>query len=551
MDVDYFRGFNLNREPFSISPDPDFLYQSRQHFGILQFLENSIRTGSGVNLVIGAPGTGKTTLCRHLCIKMSYESNIDIHLLNARFCDTVKQFEEDVIRAFEITDKVKSSGMKTEDKVFNHFSEKNKKQNTTAALIIDDGHMIPECCFGFLDKIASLEVDGHNLIQLVIFANREFRENLKGNSGLENIITNIRILGPLNFSDTRHMIGYRLKIASNSIKKNVLFTYPGMLAIYLATGGYPKKIVKLCHRCILSMKTRNLMKGGWLLVRSNARQVLAERSFFPESFITALFFIVPVIVIIAISMQVYDVQVFKNKYSVITRDGHKPTVPEAESIEIPTIELKNDNDQRTITEISKTEEEYKKSLPAEPEIVKEKTIPAEPAIADETPIPTIYSPPDLIGIVEVKRGDTLLVMLEKVYGHSQKKYRTPVLETNKHIVNIHSLEIGDLIKFPPLRASVTPPDGEKYWVEVAEKETLNNSYEYLRSWPVNAPRIKIISLFSPSSGMKFSIVLRKNFNTQDLARGALNTLPLVPSTEINIIQFDFTESVYYADPFFK
>ena len=64
--MDYFRVFNLNKEPFSNSPDPDFFFQTKEHLGCLQKLELSIRLHRGLSVVLGEVGTGKTTLCRQL-----------------------------------------------------------------------------------------------------------------------------------------------------------------------------------------------------------------------------------------------------------------------------------------------------------------------------------------------------------------------------------------------------------------------------------------------------------------------------------------------------
>ena len=64
--MDYFTILNLNREPFSNSPDPDYFYHSRQHLDCLQKLELSLHLRRGLNVIIGDVGTGKTTLCRQI-----------------------------------------------------------------------------------------------------------------------------------------------------------------------------------------------------------------------------------------------------------------------------------------------------------------------------------------------------------------------------------------------------------------------------------------------------------------------------------------------------
>ena len=79
--MDYFTLLNMNREPFSNSPDPHFFFQSRQHVDCLQKLELALRLKRGLNIIIGAVGAGKTTLGRKLLNKLSSDDAIDTHLV--------------------------------------------------------------------------------------------------------------------------------------------------------------------------------------------------------------------------------------------------------------------------------------------------------------------------------------------------------------------------------------------------------------------------------------------------------------------------------------
>ena len=78
--MDYFSILNLNKEPFSNSPDPDYFFHSQQHISCLQKLELSLRLRRGLNVVVGEVGTGKTTLCRQLIRKFSSDDEVETHL---------------------------------------------------------------------------------------------------------------------------------------------------------------------------------------------------------------------------------------------------------------------------------------------------------------------------------------------------------------------------------------------------------------------------------------------------------------------------------------
>lgn len=87
--MEYFNILNLKKEPFSNSPEPEFLFQLSQYSDCLQKLELAIRLRRGINVVIGDIGTGKTTLCRKLIQNFSRHRKIPARRkLNPIFCWT-------------------------------------------------------------------------------------------------------------------------------------------------------------------------------------------------------------------------------------------------------------------------------------------------------------------------------------------------------------------------------------------------------------------------------------------------------------------------------
>ena len=88
--MDYYKTLNLEREPFSNSPDPGLFYNSKQHLEALQKLEIAIRLKRGLNILTGDVGTGKTTLIRQLIRKIDHDKKIKYFLiLDPGFATTV------------------------------------------------------------------------------------------------------------------------------------------------------------------------------------------------------------------------------------------------------------------------------------------------------------------------------------------------------------------------------------------------------------------------------------------------------------------------------
>jgi len=73
------------------------------------------------------------------------------------------------------------------------------------------------------------------------------------------------------------MVKFRIEKASAKDSAPSFFTYSGLWALYLATDGYPRKIVTLCHQVILALIIQNRSKAGWFLVRSSSQRVSTGR----------------------------------------------------------------------------------------------------------------------------------------------------------------------------------------------------------------------------------------------------------------------------------
>ena len=265
--MDYYRILNLNSEPFSNSPDPDFFFQSVQHVECLQKLEISLRLRRGLNVVIGDVGAGKTTLSRLLIRRFADEGSVDVHLImdphfksSTDFLTTVKEILDGV---YHVTAK---EDLKLKETIKNTLYTKGVDENRTVILIIDEGQKLPLDCLEILREFLNYETNKFKLLQIVIFAQREFEDTI---SKLENFRDRINFyheLGSLNYKETRGLVEYRLKQASRSSETRTFFSITGLMAIYLATGGFPRKIINLCHRSLLAMIIQNKGKANWMLV---------------------------------------------------------------------------------------------------------------------------------------------------------------------------------------------------------------------------------------------------------------------------------------------
>ncbi|MCK9362492.1 MAG: AAA family ATPase [Syntrophales bacterium] len=281
--MDYFKILNLNREPFSNSPDPGLFFQSPGQLTCLQQLELSIRLRRGLNVVIGEVGTGKSTLCRQLIIRLSEsegeQREIETSLIMDPAISTPREFLSVVSVCFGLKPPLKmASEWQIKEKIKETIYQKGVEEKKIIVLIIDEGQKIPVFALEILREFLNYETNESKLLQIVIFAQNEFKEIMYDHKNFLDRVNGYYMLTPLNFRETKGMIEFRLQQAAHPAQVPKLFTKPSYWAIYGATGGYPRRIVTLCHHLLLAMIIKNRIKVNWFLVRVTVGRDLPENT---------------------------------------------------------------------------------------------------------------------------------------------------------------------------------------------------------------------------------------------------------------------------------
>jgi general secretion pathway protein A len=270
--MQYYEALGLEREPFSSSPDPAFFYLSDDYRECLQRLEISIRLKRGLNIILGEVGTGKTTLSRVL-YRMFQRENRDFifHFILDPSFPTEFQFFSNLVALFDI----KPSGRSTfeyKEAIQNYLFQKGVEEGKTIVLLIDEGQKLSIPHLEILRNLLNYETNEYKLLQLLIFAQMEFSNRVKG---VENFLDRVNlkyVFLPLNETNTRKMIEFRLRIAGLNSGRS-LFTDDAYMAIYMETLGYPRKIINLCHHALLTMliKEKGTVDGEIVRITAKAR----------------------------------------------------------------------------------------------------------------------------------------------------------------------------------------------------------------------------------------------------------------------------------------
>jgi general secretion pathway protein A len=555
--MEYFQLLNLTKEPFSNSPDPEFFYQSREHLGCLQKLELSIRLRRGLNVVIGDIGTGKTTLCRQLIRECSADRNLETHLILDPHFVSRSEFLSTLAGMFGLTIQDHGSDWQIKEAIKNHLYNWGVDEKKITVLVIDEGQKIPDDCLEILREFLNYETNEHKLLQIVIFAQEEFRQILAQHRNFADRINFYHVIRPLNFRETRMMLRYRLTQAKGGHKDPKLFTGPGLLAVYRATGGYPRKIVHLCHRALMTLIIQNRTRAGWGVVRWCSKMLFPGqplRMSWKVPAAAAAFAVVLGIVFFAprppeipffgkMSRTGFISTELEEPRSPLVRSVFRAPIPLSTVESVPALvgrERANTESGERPDKIFVAPGELSSILPNE-EVSADVDAPggtqvaslaatatsfsASPDKPDET-LAARLSPPGVLGQITIRPGDNLEQMIRRVYGVFDQQYLRAVLQINPQISDSNNIDVGRAVLFPPLSVRIGTLRQNGCWLRVAERNTLEEAYQVLRDFPRFGPPLVLLPQWNPHNDLRFGLLLRDCCVDQQAAESALRKMPL-------------------------
>jgi len=554
--MDYFKLLNLETEPFSNSPDPAYFFQSRQHQGCLQQLELSLRLRRGLCVVIGDVGTGKTTLCRQIIRKFS-EEETETHLILDPSFSSPSEFLLKVAEMFLGRKPAGSANDWQLKEIIKHaLFQKGVDEDKTIILIIDEGQKIPLFCLEILREFLNYETNEYKLLQIAIFAQKEFEYTLNEHANLADRINLKYFLGPINFRDLRALIRYRIKKSSpKGAKIPALFTLPALWAIYRASGGYPRKIINLCHQSLLAMIIQNRSKVGWPVVRSCFKRTHTEPPKRWLSIATAVSLVFLLVVLTAgIAPDLSELRLPWPSSELKKANLHKQSriiripIPKPERrVETalpkgPAIATESD---RNVRDDMLSENEKSASEENRTPVVIEEVIPASHA---ENLVKKVGYPPTL-GKVTLMPNETLWRLTEKVYGEFKKEYFKILMGANPKITDPDLVAIGQRISVPAIPMKPRISAEKCWWVEINNTDDLDTAVDFLRSYPEDAPLIRSIPYWNDHEGFHVSVLLRKHFADETSARHQLSKLPFSMAVKGKLLSRWDASTVFFADPY--
>jgi len=321
-------------------------------------------------------------------------------------------------------------------------------------------------------------------------------------------------------------------------------------AIYQNTGGYPRKIINLCHQCILAMIIQNRSRVGKGLVGACVRRSL----FGPGHPIWR----VAMVTLIAAAGLLFAVQWRPSetlapeaerenvRFAKIESQEARPTMasPPPKEVNSPP-EAIAEPLQSQGAPLSQPVSESPRPKAAAPPAVIDAPVAAEPMAESE---PVEIQIPEIIGQVTLKPNETLWRLVGKVYGVYSHRKVNRIVEVNPDISNSNRVEAGQRIRIPAIRLPEKAVKSSNWWIEIVESDTLDAAVEFLRTYPRNVPPARVLSYWTPRDGLRFSILLKEYFQDQNSANQYLENLPVALQSSARVLSSWDEETVFFSDP---
>lgn len=244
--MSYLEHFKLSEQPFRLTPDPEFLYWSKQHARAKAYMESTIWLSDGFVVITGEIGSGKTTLLQSfiaelddsvVCAVVSQTQLTSTEFLQAVLTEFgFKPFEQRKVQLLDM---------------LNMFLIEQYSNGKKVVLIVDEAQNLSKKVLEEIRLISGIETHKEKVLRIILAGQPELKETLDSPS-LKQLVQRVRLrfhLGPLDARDMREYINHRLEVAGRLL--NDIFDDSCFEIIYRYSGGVPRLINTLCDTALL------------------------------------------------------------------------------------------------------------------------------------------------------------------------------------------------------------------------------------------------------------------------------------------------------------
>jgi type II secretory pathway predicted ATPase ExeA len=241
--------YGLRERPFELTPNPRFLFMTSQHREALTTLEYGLSGRTGIALLVGEAGTGKTTVVHAALQSQSVQHSHVVYLNNPAL--TRGEFLEFLAAGFALS----LDAAKSKTRCLSELTEMlagRHRAGSMAALVIDEAQCLPDELLEEIRLLANIESASEKLLSIILAGQPELAVRLNHPS-LRQLKQRIGLrcsLEPLGNADTGAYIAARVRVAGGDV--NSVFTADAIHTIHERSAGIPRTISVICDNALVS-----------------------------------------------------------------------------------------------------------------------------------------------------------------------------------------------------------------------------------------------------------------------------------------------------------
>ncbi len=349
----YTNYFGLKEKPFSIAPDPRYLYMSVLHQEALAHLLYGISSDGCFILLTGDVGAGKTTVCR--CLVEQLPENTDLALiLNPKL--SALELLASICDELEIVVKVRKTSVKIYIDHLNRYLLAAHARGRITALLIDEAQNLSLDTLEQLRLLTNLETAKQKLLKIILLGQPELRQLLAHEevSQISQRITSRYHLAPLARQEVGVYIEHRLAVAGGRKK---LFSEPAIRRVAELSRGVPRLINVLCDRALLGAYVEASNQVDLRIINQAAVEVLGRpakytscRALLQGSFVSGLVLAGLLVVLTTLAVSLYY-----GHWEFVTHHDMREQIETEDLIQLPALQNELPPEDRSMSAVGKQE----------------------------------------------------------------------------------------------------------------------------------------------------------------------------------------------------
>jgi TonB family protein len=265
----FLRHFGFRESPFGVTPDPEFLFWSERHSGALQALINSIESNLGFSVLLGQPGTGKTTLLFHLLAQYRESARTAfVFQTQCRPHDLIRHIASELDLPLTRGDEVFLH------RKLNEMLLKEARAGRKVLIVIDEAQNLHTPSLEAIRLLSDFETGPSKLLQVVLSGSPQLGETLLNPNlwQLAQRITTICRLEPLSEDEVQQYVTSRLAVVTSRAPKG-FFSPESLAEVAFHSGGVPRIVNSICHGSLVLAYAQGRSSVSKELVRQAANEL--------------------------------------------------------------------------------------------------------------------------------------------------------------------------------------------------------------------------------------------------------------------------------------